>query len=146
MSELREKATQLLEQELQSTGAPDPRERFREMLRRLREKDPDAFKAATRHFEEIVIPAIAGGSGNPLAEWLDFGRLLASRLAEGETVQIDATGRSAPYARPVALDRMILHLPKSPREPAIAVALPPSPSPAQRATYALLVQEAVRLP
>jgi hypothetical protein len=146
VSSLRDAATRRLEQALRETGAADPRERFREMLRVLREKDAEAFRSATRHFEDSVIPAVAAEGGDPLGEWLEFGRLLAGLTAEGETVLIDSTGRSRPYTRPFTREEMVLHLPKSPRTPAIAVGLPPHLSDAQKAAYALLVQESVRLP
>ena len=146
MNDLRARATQRLEQALRDSGVADPRPRLRDMLRELRDRDAEAFKTATLHFEERLIPAVAGDSGDAIGEWLEFGRVLATLTAEGDTVLIDPTGLSSPYSRPVPLDRLVLHLPKSQRSAAVPVALPAELSPAQQASYALLVEEAVRHP
>jgi hypothetical protein len=134
-----EEATRRFEAALAATGGRDPREFYRERLRELRERDPAAFRRAKEHFEQRLIPAVAAGEVDPLAAWLEYGRLLASLLAEGAAVQIDATGRSIPYAPPVPPDHLVLHLPTSTREAALAVGLPPELSRAQRAAYELLV-------
>ncbi|HZG43453.1 MAG TPA: hypothetical protein VEY93_10855, partial [Longimicrobium sp.] len=59
----------------------------------------------------------------------------------GRTVQIDGTGRSREYARPVPLDALVLHLPTSAGAPALVVALPPRLTPHQRAAFDLLVRQ-----
>jgi hypothetical protein len=59
-------------------------------------------------------------------------------------VEIDPTGLAHPYSPPVPADRLVLHLPTSAREPALLVGLPPTLSPAQRASFDLLVKGAVR--
>lgn len=123
----------------EAAGARDPRDFYRQRLRELKERDPQAFRRAVDHYERTLIPAVAREDSDPLAEWLEYGRMLAELTAPGETVQIDPSGRASPYAVPIAIDRLILHLPTSGRERAIPVGLPPALSPAQRATFDLLV-------
>ncbi len=129
---------------LERSGARDPRDFYRERLRQLKAERPDAFRRAVAYHDERLIPAVADSASDPLAEWLEYGRLLAELLAEGETVQVDTSGLAAPYAQPVAGDRLVLHLPRDARRPALLVGLPPELSPAQRATHELLVNRAQR--
>lgn len=136
---LRERADRRFERALQETGARDPRDFYREQLRTLRERDERAFRKALHHFEHELTPRVADEDSDPVAEWLEYGRLLATLMADGRTIQIDATGRSLDYAPPVPLDHLVLHLPTATRERALIVGLPPTLSPAQRATYDLLV-------
>ena len=144
MSELRARADRRYEEALQHTGARDPRDFYRERLRELRERDAEAYREATRHFEQSLIPAVARDDSDAIAEWLEYGRVLATLLAAGATVQIDVTGLSTPYKPPVPLDQLVLHLPTSARDPALAIGLPAQLSPAQRATYDLLVARKTR--
>jgi hypothetical protein len=139
MTDLRALADTRFLAALERSGARDPREFYRERLRSLRESDPEAYRAAVDHFERHLIPTVAREGGDPLAAWLEYGRYLASLCTPGEAVQIDPSGRSEPYAPPVPLDRLVLHLPTSPREAALAVGLPPTLSPAQKLAYDLLV-------
>lgn len=138
-STVREEAERRFVEAMERSGARDPRDFYRGRLKALREKDADAYRRAVAHHETSLIPAIASGEADPVQAWLEFGRLLATLFADGETVQIDPSGRSTPYAQPVPGDRLVLHLPLSSREPAIPVGLPPTLSPEQRATYDLLV-------
>lgn len=137
--QLKEQAERRFEEARVASGARDPRDFYRRRLRELRARDQAAFDEAVRHYDEVLIPAVAEPGSDPLAEWLEYGRLLASLTAPGETVQIDGSGRAAPYTRPAPLDHLVLHMPSSAREPGIAVGIPPELSPAQRAAYALLV-------
>jgi hypothetical protein len=139
MSEVREVAEARFEEALFRTGARDPREFYRERLRELKSSDPAGFRRAVEYFENELLPEVAREGSDPLAAWLEYGRFLASVCISGETVQIDPTGRSEPYAPPVPADRLVLHLPTSTREAALAVGLPPALSEAQRVTYELLV-------
>ncbi|MCA1790961.1 MAG: hypothetical protein LC667_14225, partial [Thioalkalivibrio sp.] len=100
-----------------------------------------AFRRALRYFDETLIPAVADESSDPLAEWLEYGRLLASLTTPGRAVQIDAGGRARDYARPIAPDALVLHLPDSASQPALVLGLPPKLSPSQRATFDLLVKQ-----
>jgi hypothetical protein len=139
VDELRAIADRLFDEALTESGARDPRDFYRQRLKELRERSLPAFQRATEHFDDVLVPAIATEGNDPIAQWLEYGRLLASLFCEGETVQIDPTGRSSRYAPPVPVDHLVLHLPASSREAALAVGLPPRLSPAQRATYDLLV-------
>lgn len=137
---LRARADQRFEQALAESGARDPRDFYRDRLKELRERDPEAFRRALDHYENRLVPAVAAEGSDPIAEWLEYGRLLAELMAQGRTVQIDPSGRAGAYAPPVPPDHLVLHLPDSTREAALAVGIPPELSPAQRATYALLVR------
>ena len=128
---------------LEESGARDPRDFYRERLKELRDSDEPAFRRALDHFETRLVPAVAADASRALPEWLEYGRLLAQLSADGQTVQIDPTGRARPYDPPVPLDHLVLHLPTSTRRPALAVGLPPRMSPAQRASYDLLVKQAL---
>jgi hypothetical protein len=138
--ELKERAERRFEEARAAAGARDPREFYRQRLRELRARDHAAFAEAVRHYEKVLMPAVAEPDSDPIGEWLEYGRVLASLTAAGETVQIDPSGRAAPYARPVPNDHLVLHMPGSARETGIPVGLPPELSPAQRAAYALLVE------
>jgi hypothetical protein len=140
----RERAEARLVEALARTGGRDPREYYRERLRALRDRDEQAFQRAREYYETRLLPAVAREESDPLAEWLDYGRLLAELTAPGRTVEIDPSGLAHPYAPPVPADRLVLHLPTSAREPALLVGLPPTLSPAQRASFDLLVKGAVR--
>ena len=80
---LREKADQRFQQTLSDTGARDPRDFYRERLRGLRDKDPEAYKRGVHYYETRLIPAVAADDSDPLTEWLEYGRVLANLLAEG---------------------------------------------------------------
>jgi hypothetical protein len=141
---LRARADARLEQVLAETGRSDPRGYYRDRLRTLRERDPAAFRQATGHFEEVLLPRVAGGDADPLEEWLEYGRLLAQLEEPGRTVAIDRRGRARSYGRPAAPDALILHLPDDAGAAALVVGLPPELSAAQRATYDLLVRRRTR--
>lgn len=140
---LRAIADQRFAHALARAGARDPRDFYRERLRALRERDEGAFHRALQYYERRLLPAVASPDSDPLAEWLEYGRVLAELSAEGRTVQVDRTGRATPYAPPVPVDHLVLHLPASAREPALPVGIPPQLSPAQRATFELLVRQAL---
>ena len=137
---LREQADARFEAALKEAGARDPREFYRRRLRDLRAQNPEAFRRAVEYHDTRLVPAVARADSNPLGEWLEYGRFLATLVSAGRTVQIDATGLAADYAPPVPLHDLVLHLPTDSRLPALAVGIPPELSPAQRATYALLVE------
>jgi hypothetical protein len=61
-----------LEAALETATVRDPRPLYRPILRYLRERDPSAFERAIRHFDEELVPAVAGDA-DPLTAWLDFG-------------------------------------------------------------------------
>ena len=138
--DVRSRADERFRRALESAGARDPREFYRERLRVLKEQDPEAFHRSVAYFEEKLIPAVAREGSDPLAEWLEYGRVLASSTP-GRTVQIDAAGRAADYASPVAADALVLHLPEVSTQAALVVGIPARLSPAQRAAYDLLVRQ-----
>lgn len=137
--ELRERADRRFDEALKATGARDPRDFYRKRLRELREQSPDAFRRALAYFEERLIPAVAADGSDPVAEWLEYGRFLAGLFAEGRTLQVDPTGLALPYSPPVPQDHLVIHLPDVSGGRAMVVGIPPELSPAQRATYDLLV-------
>jgi hypothetical protein len=139
--DLRARADARFERALQETGARDPRGFFRDQLRDLKAANPDAFRRALRYFEETLIPAVADEASDPVAEWLEYGRLLASLSVPGRAVQIDAGGRARDYARPVPSDALVLHLPDNAAKPALVLGIPPKLTPHQRASYDLLVKQ-----
>ncbi|HEU0013945.1 MAG TPA: hypothetical protein VFQ45_09695 [Longimicrobium sp.] len=139
--DLRARADERFQAALQASGARDPREFYREQLRALRAGDRQAYDRALEYYEERLIPAVAAEGSDPLGEWLEYGRVLASLSLPGRTVQIDASGVAADYARPVPPDALVLHLPEQPARAALPLGLPPRLSPAQRATYDLLVKQ-----
>jgi hypothetical protein len=137
--ELRERADARFQAALEATGARDPRDFYRQRLRDLRDQDVDAYRRAVTHFEERLIPAVARDGSDPLAEWLEYGCLLAGLVAPGRTVRIDRSGLARDFAPPGTADDLVLHLPGSTRERVLVVGIPGRLSPAQRATYDLLV-------
>ncbi len=138
-------AERLTEEAIESSGARDPRDFYRHALRNLKGLNPDAYQRAVKHFQEIMVPAIARRETDPLRAWRGYGRLLAELTAEGQTVAVDSTGRSRAFNPDGPLDDLVLHLPDRKGERAILVGLPPTLSTAQRATYDLLVRGRHRL-
>ncbi len=133
-------ADRRLEEALEATGARDPREFYRERLRELKSANPKGYEDAVSYYRGSLIPEIASGGVEPLAAWTEYGRRLAISLTPGRTVSVDTSGRALPYEAPSPLDRLILHLPDDKGGRALLVGLPPDPSPAQRATYDVLVR------
>jgi hypothetical protein len=88
---------------------------------------------------------VARDDSDPLGEWLEYGRFLATLTGPGRAVQIDAEGRATDYARPVPPDVLVLHLPERTTAPAVIVGIPATLTPAQRAAYDLLVKQAQSL-
>lgn len=144
-TKLREQADDLLRRSLEETGAPDPRDAFRPLLRELKDRDKEAYLEAVAKFQETVVPAIAEGSVDPLTAWLQYGIELAQRLDPGREVVIDATGRATPLAPPPSWRDLILHVPEASRARTLLIGYPAEPTSAQRATVDLLVRGKVRL-
>ena len=131
-------AEQALETALAESGARDPREFYRERLRELKRVRPDDYQKAVAYYTETLLPDVASRRREPLAAWTEYGRRLAEALAPGRTVGIDESGRARPFdAAPAG--SLVLHLPDDSGARALLVALPRSLSPAQRATYDVLV-------
>lgn len=136
----RARAEERIQEALARTGGRDPREYYRQRMRELKERDDAAFRRARDHYETRLLPALGQEDTDPLAEWLDYGRLLAELTTPGRAVEIDETGLAHPYSPPVPPERLVLHIPTSAREPALLIGLPAELTPAQRATFALLVK------
>jgi hypothetical protein len=134
-----------LERALETTGARDPREFYRDRLRELKQSDPDGYRVAVTYYTDTLLPEVASGEGDPLAAWTEYGRRLAQALAPGRTMSVDGSGRAHPYEQPAA-DRLVLHLPDDGGRRALLVGLPPVLTDAQRATYDVLVGGKQRLP
>ncbi len=143
---VKEKADQRFREALEATGARDPRDFYRKALRELKDSNPAGYDRAVNHFHKLLVPAIASGEAEPLGAWREYGRLLAEEAGGGRTVEIDASGRAQPYSPDSPLDRLVLHLPDQRNMRAILVSLPPHPSPAQRASFELLVRGKQRVP
>jgi len=136
--ETAKRAEERLEAALAEGGARDPREFYRERLRELKRVDSDAYEKAVAYYRDTLIPEVATGATEPLAAWTEYGRRLAASLAPGRTVTVDVSGRSSPYDGPSSTG-LVLHLPDAKGSRALLVGLPAEPSPAQRATYDVLV-------
>jgi hypothetical protein len=132
-------ADRRLAEALERTGARDPREFYRERLRELKASDPEGYAAAVAYYRDTLIPEVASGSTDAIPAWTEYGRRLAEALAPGRTMCIDATGRASPYKGPPASDQLVLHLPEGKGARALLIGLPGALSPAQRATYDVLV-------
>lgn len=130
-------ADRIFEEALARTGARDPRQFYRERLLALKGSDPEGYTSAVEYYRETLVPDIASGKAEPLDAWTEYGRILAEAVSEGRTVSVDATGLAEPYQTP-SVERLILHLPSEGGR-ALVVALPSRLSPAQRATYDVLV-------
>lgn len=144
-TDLRTRADERFARVLQETGARDPRDFYRKQLVALKAADANAYRRALAYYEEQLIPAVAAEGSDPLGEWLEYGRFLATLTGPGRTVQIDAQGRASDYARPVPPDALVLHLPERTTAAAVPVGIPASLTHAQRASYDLLVKQAQSL-
>jgi len=109
------------------------------MLRELKASDPGAFAEATARYQEVVVPAAAAEDDDPLAAWLEYGTWLADRVAPGELVSIDASGRSRPPAPTIRAGELYLHLPSDRKRRALPLLVPRRPSAPQTETISLLV-------
>jgi hypothetical protein len=143
--DLHQEADRRFTARLEETGDRDPRDFYRELLRRLKAQDEGAYGRAVERFREEVVGPIARDGRDPLEAWTLYGLSLARELHPGRTVALDRTGRSTAFELPPDQASMILHLPDEKRERAIPIRLPPDPSPAQRAAMDLLVEGKVKL-
>ncbi|MFO8174761.1 MAG: hypothetical protein R6T96_10795 [Longimicrobiales bacterium] len=142
----RERAERRFDEARAASGARDPRDFYRAALRDLKETNPAGYEEAVQHFQAVLVPSIASGGAEPLAAWREYGRLIAELTGPGRTLAIDETGRAQPYSPGIPMDRLVLHIRDERGARALLVSLPPDPSPAQLATYHLLVKGRQRLP
>lgn len=129
---------------LKKAGGRDPREFYRERLRELKESNPAAYQDAVAYYTGQLVPAVAEGSVDPLGAWLEYGVRLCEWCAPGNPVEVDPTGLRHPLSDSTPPDRLVLHIPNEKRTRALLVGLPATLSPAQRATFDLLVQGRLR--
>ena len=133
------RADAALERAVKEGLLQDPRPFLRPVLRYLRERSPERFQAAFRHFDEVLVPAVASGE-DPVRHWADYGRLLAAGLGPGRATRIDAAGRATPAdAAAIDDDALHLYLPDSADTPALVIHSPGNPSAAQEAAVELLI-------
>lgn len=142
----RKEAERRLEEALESSGARDPREFYRDMLRRLKADSIPNYQRAVAYYDAVLVPGIASGSEDPLVAWLEYGRTLAELTAPGHTVDVDRSGLSRPHEPGDSRDQLVLHIPDARNRRAILVGLPADLSGAQRATFDFLVRGKQRLP
>jgi hypothetical protein len=137
---LRAAAERRFEEALARSSARDPREYYRERLKELRDSRPELYHQTLSYYEKTLVPTVADPDSDPVAEWLEYGRMMAALMAPGRTVQVDETGLAHDFDGASAAGALVLHLPTSSREPVLVVGLPAKLSGAQRATYELLVR------
>ncbi len=135
-----------LEARLEATNTGDPRAAYRDLLRSLKDADPDAFARMRVHYTQEVEPALEQEDRDPLAVWLDYGLALARAAGgEGEAMVIGADGLAMPLEGSPPPGLLTLLLPTRRGQRAIPVATPASPSAAQQASLDLLVNGKVRV-
>lgn len=110
---------------------------YRQLLRRLKADDPDAYDEAVERYRTDVSAPDDPGS-DPLLRWIEYGTWLAGRLAAGRLVSIDGEGRARTAVGPPPLGPLLLFLPEEKGAAAIPIAEPVEPSAAQQATRQLL--------
>ncbi len=145
MEAMRQRADARVDEALERAALLDPRDFYRERLRLLKERDPAAFTEARRYYEDVLLPRVAAADSDPVLEWFEYGRRLAELGGAGRVVIIDASGRSTDYTPPLSLAQLLLHLPEDNGTPVLALNVPRNLSPAQQATYALLVERKLRI-
>ena len=138
-------AEEKLESALQAEGARDPREFDRERLKELKQESQEAYQEAVSYYRDVLLPSIASGAAHPLDAWTEYGRTLATALAPGRTVRIDASGKASSYESPTRSD-LVLQIPSAKGGRAVLVALPSKLSRAQKATYDVLVRGKTKAP
>ncbi len=138
--DLTARADERLQAALTETGARDPRDACRALLRELKGQDEAAYPRLVSRWRSGVIEPLGRGEGDPLSLWLEFGVELAATLHPGRPMVVDTQGTATPLEGSPEWNTLVLHLPDDPRHRAIPVVLPPAPSAAQQATMDLLVE------
>lgn len=142
-AELRARAEARLAEAAAAAACADPRPPLRDRLRDLKEAHPAAFERAIGHYEQVVLPGLAGAA-EPLAAWIEYARFLGELTSPGRVLAVDATGWAGPYQAPEP-GQLVLFLPDD-QAGAVLVALSPAaPTAAQQATIDLLVKHKLSL-
>ncbi len=123
---------------LDQHGVTDVQATYRVLLRRLKASHPSAYDAAVSRYERELVPGLEAGEGDPLRLWLDYGMWIAEQLSPGHVVAVDETGLATPVEDELPLDRLLLYVPETSNERAIALTQPVQPSEAQKETVQLL--------
>jgi hypothetical protein len=144
---LQERAGVRLDEALASASSLDPRESLRTALRTLKESQPEAFGAALRYYEEVLVPRVAEPTSDPLAEWRRYGLEIARQVGAGRLVGVDASGRASDAAETESAPpaTLLLFLPQDARAPALLLSGPAALSPPQQAATTLLVHRKLTL-
>lgn len=132
-------AVERLEEARRERGLADPRPTFRKLLKRLASEERDAYREAVRHFEQELVPSVAGGEADPVAAWLTYGLRLVSVLSDGEARAVDESGRADPVddTSDPPVGPLLLWLPSS-GDRGLVLARPEELSDSQQATVELL--------
>lgn len=138
MTDPKSRADARLEAALQDADQQDPRPYFRDALRRLKHHNADGFQAALHHFEEELVPAVAG-EADPLLAWWAYGEMLASTLGSGRTMELDTTGRARPLSEVGTPTGLVLRIPDDAGAPTLVMRAPRELSSAQQGAIELLV-------
>src|SRR5215510_1728009 len=77
------------------SGFEDPRVQLRRRLKHLKENQPAAFAQAIEYYEQDLVPRVAQG-GDPIDEWLEYGKQLGELTSPGRTLGVDESGRAWP--------------------------------------------------
>ncbi|MEJ2184932.1 MAG: hypothetical protein P8Z36_03245 [Gemmatimonadota bacterium] len=136
--EQKRQADARLQAALDKTGQADPRDLYRTRLRQLRSRDAAAFERALTYYENELVPRVAA-DGDPVAEWLAYGKMLAELGGPGRVVAVDGSGRARPGTDDATAE-LLLFLPEHTSDPAMVLQSPADPTPAQSATIQLLVE------
>jgi hypothetical protein len=136
----RARADARLDEALARATIADPRDAYRARMKLLKDRDPAAFERAREHFQAAVVPRIADGGADPLAEWIEYGRFLAGLTGTGRTVDIAPDGRASPYEPPPGPSSLVLHLPDDLSEPVLVLRRPRELAPPQHAACELLIR------
>lgn len=129
-----------LEAALDRRGLRDPRPYYRELLKKLKARNAEGYRAAVAYHEERLARELESADADAVEEWVEYGRYLAELLTPGRTWSVDPSGLAEPYHRPPADGALILHLPEAPHERGLVVSAPKSLTPPQKATYDLLAR------
>lgn len=136
---LRAQADARLDSALGQGHWADPRAYYRERLRALKNHRPVEYEEATRYYEDVLVPRIAKEEVEPLAGWFEFGGRLAETGGPGKLYTVDRQGKATESTLPPPPSGLTLHIPEARELAPLVIAKPSSPSPAQQATYDLLV-------
>ncbi|MCI0434135.1 MAG: hypothetical protein L0271_10945 [Gemmatimonadetes bacterium] len=137
-------ATARLTRALAERGLADARDAYRARLRALRTSDPDAFRRATAYYEAEVTPRLESAD-DPIEVWIEYGRMLGELSGPGRLVAIDATGRAQTHRPPLPDSTLVLFMPEENTQDVLTAVMPASPSRAQQAAHALLVEKRLGL-